>query len=543
MALTATAPQARAEAMAAPVFSAASNFGQGLDGGYVIAAWRLGLRNLRDEVHWHSTEAADGSYTYQGWTKTFPRQLARAGITMSLIINHPHPDYDGGNSPVSAGAVAAFARFSAYTVQRFPAITAVEVGNEMNSADFAWGPGWTDGNLTERAVSYTALLAETSRQVRQAMPGARVLGGAAMAVPLAWIKALADEGAARYMDALVLHPYTTPPEHLRRQFAAVRGFEGFARMPVDVTEFGTGDAAAAPGYLLRAYCQMALSNVTQAVWYPLTARGDGMIPLLDEAGGATDTGAVARFILAELSGMDVTDISPDPFTYGCDFGGRYLVIWGAPRAVSGLAPDIRVLSVSGADLPAGGHRLSYDQPLVLTAARPLSFGKDVRLAPQTVIADSFDQFGSEGPLSWFVKKDATLYPMQTMPGQERNGVPWTPYLGSQIDGRIIVSETQAVPVTGATIVLRYTAAKPGAVSLVLKAKPSDQSKDGIGLTATAQGRAVELQPAGPSGLYQAGPLNLEQGDTVEIGLDAGADDQDDLTQLRLTLYSASGQPG
>jgi len=537
-ALAIAAPGARAETLTAPGFAASSNFGQGLDGGKVIAAWRLGLRDLRDAVYWAKAETADGSYVYKGAYNSFPRQLARAKIRVSLTVNNPHPAYDGGKTPVTPAGVAAFARFAAHAAQRFEAVNAVEVGNEMNSVGFASGPGWPDGDLRTRAKSYTALLAQTARMVRAARPDIRILGGAAMAVPLAWIKALSDENAAAYMDALVLHPYTTPPEHLRRQFAAVRSFAGFENMPVEVTEFGQADAAGAPDYMLRGYCQMALSGVTRVVWYPLTARGDGMTPLLDATGQPTKTGEAARFILQNIAGTTVADIAPDPFTYGCSFGGRFLVLWGAARDVVSVADDVRVLTADGQAMPRGRLALSPTQPLIFVADRPLRTGLDVVLAPQRVVADSFDQFGA-GPFSWFVRADGAVFPMIQLPGQERGGVPWTPYLGSLLDGRIMVSGAQAVPVVGKAIALRYTVAAKGKARIILQAMPSDRSKDGISLTVTLRGRAVALAPAG-DGQFQTAALQLRPGDVIEADLGAGTDDSGDLTRFRMTVISDPG---
>ena len=527
-------PLARAEALVAPVFGAASNFGQGADGGLIMAAWRLGLRDLRDAVYWADVEGADGRYRYDGPTRGFPAALARAGIKMSLTVNNPHPIFDGGATPVSPTAVAAFARFASRTVQRFSAIDAVEVGNEMNSARFAFGPGWAAGDLSQRARSYTALLTGTAREVRAARPGVRILGGAAMALPLAWFQALSEAGAPALMDALVLHPYTTPPEQILRQIKALRQIPGFGAMPVEVTEYGYQTAVEAPGYLLRAYCQMALAGVSRAVWYPLNPRGDGWVPLLDAQGRPTGAGRAARLVLTRLAGKTVRDFAPDPFTYGCRFGDDTLLLWGAPRSIR-LSPDLRATSAAGAALPATGLALSM-APLLIYADRPLVPGTDVQFGPQAVLADSFDQFGADSPFSWFIRDARGLHPMQSRPGQEKDGVPWTPYLGSGLDGRLMVTETRAVPVVGASVVLRYTAgADTRAAWLVLRAKASPRSVDGITLAATLRGRALLGWQDGPDDTRLLGPLDLREGDAIEVDLGAGADDRGDLTDFRMTL--------
>lgn len=525
-ALALPAGQGRADTGLAPPLAAASHFGQGLDGRMLLAAWRLGLRDLRDAVYWREVEGADGALRFDGATRAFPERLARLGMTMSLTVNDPHPAHDGGHTPASPRAIAAFARFAAQTAQRFPAITALEVGNEMNSAAFASGPGW--GDLNERAHSYTALLGQTARQVPA---GVRVLGGAAMAVPLAWINALSQAGALPHMDAFVLHPYTTAPEHLARQIALARRVPGLSEMPIEVTELGHRDAATGPGYLLRAYCQLALAGVTRVVWYPLSPRGDGWAPLLDSAGQPSETGMTARFILSTLVGQPVADIATDPFTFGCRFGPRHLLLWGAPRPVTLLSPDLQALSARGAPLPSGDLHLAPDMPLILTAPRPIDMASDLQLGAQTVIADSFYQFDpglqdTANPFAWFTRDAQGLHPMVARPGQEKPGVPWTPYLGSPRDARLQVEAGTTAPTGDSTIVLRYTAAQNGKLSLRFAAGPST-------LNAALNGQSLGQWPGAPD--VQIGPLFLRAGDQIEVDLQAVG-----VTPFRATVVLAPG---
>ena len=196
---------ALADPFAAPRLGAATNFGQAWQPQMMQAARDLPLTDFRDAVYWRDIEASDGGYQFDGKRETWPDLLPDMDAGMSLTVNNGHPRWDDGHTPHSPDAVAAFARFAAAAVTRFPAIHSVEVGNEMNSATFVSGPGW-DGDLERRAISYTALLAETARQVRAARPGTRILGGAAHSIPLAWFQALFGAGAAAHMDALVIHP-------------------------------------------------------------------------------------------------------------------------------------------------------------------------------------------------------------------------------------------------------------------------------------------------------------------------------------------------
>jgi len=526
----------------APVLGAASHFGQGLDGRLMLAAWRLGLRDLRDAVYWREVEGTDGALRFAGPTRDFPTRLPRLGMTMSLTVNDPHPLYDGGHTPSSSRGVAAFAGFTAETAQRFAGIKAVEVGNEMNSSAFASGPGW-DGDLARRAQSYATLLTATSRAVRAARPDLRILGGAAMAVPLAWLAALAETGALADMDALVLHPYTTAPEHLVRQIALVRRIPGLERMPLEITEFGHRDPEIAPGHLLRSYCQASLAGMARMIWYPLTRRGDGWAPLLDDAGQPTPAGQAARLIIERFAGQTVTAFAPDPFTFGCRFGARHLVLWGAPRDVTLLSADLRALSFDGTVLsriPA----LSQQTPLILEASRPLDIARDLRLGPQMLMADSFLQFDpgtatGVGPFAWFARDDAGLHPMEPRPGQEKDGVPWTPYLGSPKDGRVQVDGATSVPTPETSIVLRYTATEDRAIWLRVHAAAGPDSTDGIDLQLTLNDRSLGQWQGRNADFRQLGPVQVYPGDRIEADLGAGPTGAGDVTTFRMSVLGAA----
>jgi hypothetical protein len=158
-------------------------------------------------------------------------------------------------------------------------------------------------------------------------PDARILGGAAHSIPLAWFGALSQDGAAPYMDAIALHPYTTPPEQFRRQAALMREVPGFETLPLEITEIGTTDPAEAPVLLMKTYCQTALAGATTLAWYPLNPRGDGYVPLLEDDGTVTPVGRTWQLIRDTMQGRPLSDAAPDPFTYGCRFGDRALVLW------------------------------------------------------------------------------------------------------------------------------------------------------------------------------------------------------------------------
>ncbi|MCB1330844.1 MAG: hypothetical protein KDK28_16020, partial [Maritimibacter sp.] len=388
---------AAAQTLQGPELQAASNFGQTWNPVVFDAARAEGITALRDELHWDYAERG-GAYVYDHEILTYPDRLAEAGMTLTLITLGGHPDHDAGATPYTADGVAAYAAFFAETAQRFPAVTAVEVGNEMNSETFTAGPA-RDADIEGRAGYYSALLKATHDALRagwpEGRPDLRILGGAAHSIPLAWFGALSEDGAAAYMDAIALHPYTTAPEQFRRQAALMRAVPGFETLPLEITEIGTTDPAEAPALLMKTYCQTALSGATTLAWYPLNPRGDGFVPLLEDDGTVTPVGRTWQMIRDEMQGRPLSDAAPDPFTYGCRFGDRALVLWGAPRALTLDDPALRAVDLAGAPLAA--PELSRDTPLVvLSDGPPPVLGETLHLGPQLVLADSFDQFAYPG---------------------------------------------------------------------------------------------------------------------------------------------------
>lgn len=533
-----------------PRLGVATNFGQGWQPDMFAAAQRLAVRDFRDAVYWRDVEGRGGTYDFSGRRRSWPDLLPETGAGMSLTVNNGHPAWDGGHTPHTRGAMAAFARFAAAAAARFPAIHTVEIGNEMNSDTFVSGPGW-DGDLRTRAQSYTALLAETAMAVRAVRPDVRILGGAAHSIPLAWFQALFDAGAAQHMDALAIHPYGVAPEQLRRQIGQLRRLPQAADIPIEVTEFGHTDPARAPAYLLKSYCQMALSGVDRVIWYPLNPRGDGLVPLVGTDGAPTDVGRAYRFVSDTLSQGPVSDAAPDPFTYGCRFGSDRMVIWGEPRRIM-PAPQVRAFDATGAPVSPDGLTISMDRPLILIAVAGSNSGTDagtdiaqaVTLAPQTLIADSVHQFSYTGdgdPFQRLVVKGRSERQLEPRPGQEKNGVPWVPYLGTRWDGVlragadwVLPSHPSAGPLD---VVYRYTAETALHTTLTLSVAPSGRSVDGIVLTVAAGGQPVltrhvtDAQQIGPL------PVTLNAGDTLEVRIAPGPTARGDVTRLRVTLHA------
>ena len=563
--LLALAPPAAAE-LQGPILGAASNFGQGWQPDLLAAARALGVRDLRDAVYWSEVERR-GAFTFDRSVTTYPDAVAAAGMDMSLTVNNGHPDHDGGATPYTRSGIAAFARDAAETVARFPAIDAVEVGNEFNSANFVTGPV-RNATLGERAAVYAALLKATHDAVKAVRPGVRVLGGGVHSIPGGYLGRLFALGAAADMDALALHPYSTAPEQFARQIAVLRRLPNAAAIPIEVTEFGTADAAAAPGFLMRYYCQMALAGVTRAVWYPLSARGDGLVPLIDAHGAATATGRAYATVARLFEGRPAADAAPDPFTYACRFGDRALVIWGAPRALRLARADLRALDPTGAPRAgAGGGRagrgaleLSETDPIVVTGSAPFTLGTDVTLGPQRVIADSYDQFaypggpapdgvgrvgGVGGGFDRFIRAAGRRVAFETHPGQDAPGRPWTPYLAAAGNPTVRLQAGTLLPGgTGAApdvVVQSFSAPREMTVTAEAHLAPATRSRDGVTLAVTLNGAPLYSATLASATTYESGPLHLARGDVLSFAVGPNGNANGDVTAYRITLRKA-GSP-
>lgn len=531
-----------------PELGAASNFGQVWAPDMFKAALALGVRNFRDAVYWDDVQQPDGQFAFATASTTFPDLMAAAGQTMSLTVNNGHPAFDGGVTPYTPAGIAAFARDAAETVKRFPAITAVEVGNEINSANFVTGPLKAEP-LDQRALGYLAILRAVHDAVRAVNPKVRILGGGVHSIPVGYLAPMFAAGAAGAMDALALHTYTTPAEQLVRQIAVFRQLPGAADLPLDVTEFGEPDLAKAPGVLLRNYCQMALAGVNRAVWYPLNPRGDGLAPLIDATRQVTATGRTFHRIASLMEGVPVTNVAPDPFTYACLFGTRTLVIWGTPRALHLPRADLTATDPTGATLDPATLTLSETDPIVVTGAMPLTLGTDVTLAPQAVIADSYDQFAYPGvpgqpadPFTRVAVEGGAVLPLERHGGQDRQGAPWTPYLG--VPGTTFARLTADVLLPGAhadkqvVIVHRFTAPADMTVAAESRLSPASRSEDGIRFDLTLNGAPIDGAVLTAPSDRITPPLHLKSGDVLAFAVGPNVTPTGDATDYRFTLRRA-----
>lgn len=481
------------------VLGAASNFSQGWNDATLKAALTLPVRRFRDSMRWSDVERSPGVYAFDKPTSRYPALLDASGARLTLTLNWGNPHYDEGKTPHTAEALAAFGRFAAETVKRYPAVDTVEIGNEINGSNFVSGPV-KDGGLVLRARYHLAMVRAARDAVRQVRPDVRVLGGATHSLPAGFLWNLLAAPGADAVEGLAVHPYTTPIDQLPAQFAVLRRDRRTAGLPVHVTEFGSQNPQTAADDLVRGYAVLSALGVAEMDWYPLNERGDGMVPLLRRDQSLTAAGLAFRFVQERLASRAATSRNLDDFTLLRAFGPNTWVLWGAPRVLT-VGRDVTAYDATGSRLDSKALMINADKVIILTSNSPLVAGGNVAFGCQDLIADSFHQFDyaandrSNG-FERFIQIGGRALPFEVLPGQQRGGVPWTPYLGHTRFPRLrLHAETMlpALPQPDGAIVHRYIARRSQRLRLRAEFNAPDHGKGGIRVIVSQSGRVLSDQ--------------------------------------------------
>jgi hypothetical protein len=342
--------------------AAPSRLGVGIHlGGVGIAAIRqhlsdlaaLGIRYIRTDVDWASAETAPGQYTFPAVLDEMVTAAERLGMRPLLIPDYANPLYDGGATPSSGGAIAAYARFATAVAQHYPGAD-IDVYNEFN------GP-FNTGACGRTPACYMQLVAPTSTSVHAAAPGASLSGPSISGggIDDSWIQAFVGQGGLADVDALSLHPYVQPaaPEVMEGSLDRIDAAMAADRKPIWFTEFGSStevggrspDQQAAD--LVRATSIGAPRGVTRLYWYdgvddsamrddresnfglftePTAFAPSAMVPKASAAAEATMARAIAGTTGAQVSPGFPSDVrvieftgGPSPVTVAWSLGGTH----------------------------------------------------------------------------------------------------------------------------------------------------------------------------------------------------------------------------
>lgn len=531
----------------APIVSANSGFQAGPHHQVEGRLDALGLDSLRDGVVWGRIESQPGIYDFDRPNQRGIAALIAAGRAGSITIYPRNPIYESGNTLMGEEGIAAFARFASQLKMRFPQIDTIQVGNEFNSTSFQTGPAREMAPL-ERARLHARHLAALAS--RPELEGVRILGGSTHSIAAGYVWEVLDAGGAAHMDAVAVHPYTTPPEHIPGELAVLRRHPDMTGLEIEATEFGTTDIDAAPDLFWRHYCMMAMAGVRRAVWYSLETRGDGYAAVLEEDFGLTPVGRALMLAHEEAQGREVEPFRPDPYTYGCRFGRELAVLWGERREVQMLDDDIELLT--GALEPIEGPPvLDPERVLVLRApGGGVDPYADLVLGPHDLRADSYHEFArpvaggravdrDTAGFDRYVIRDGRMYDLSTCPGQQAPGTPWRPYLCNADLPRFVLKPEDFTLGGPVSLVHRYNPAEAGALMVEVEIGMHRISRSGVGVALQVEGHPHERRVVeqGAERLV-FGPFDARPGAPVHIVIDPNGDPGGDIGTLRIRVRDA-----
>lgn len=505
----------------------------------------LGFDGLRDGAVWAQVEQVPEEYRFDHPSIAALRQLADLGLLGSVTLWPDSGPVEEGQTIVTDDGLAAFGRFANAMALAFPDLPAFEIGNEVNSTSFVRGPA-QEMTSEERAGLHVRHLQAVASQ--PAMQGRRIIGGSTHSIAAGFLWQVLDAGGGAFMDAVAVHPYTSPPEHLARDVAYLRRHPAMAGLDVEMTEFGALETQSGPDRLWQEYCAMSVAGVTRAVWYPLEPRFDGFLPLFDDRFALTPTGEVFAYLKTHAEGGTVAPLRPDRYGYGCLFGESLAVLWGVPRSVEITSTGIEVLDARLAPL-APPYSLSPDRVLVLRADRTFDPAQDIVFGPVPVLADSYHDYDlpAEGlsardlpGFARFLRIAGQEAELTTCPGQNLPWSPWVPHLCSANDA-IFVQTPDSFTLGGGDdrpieLVHRFTAPEAMRVSGTLSLQVHEQSSDGMTVTVLRNGEAVQQSLITGEQQVDIADIALSTGDQLDIVFGPNASPYGDVAdRVRLTL--------
>ena len=536
-----------------------THFSQGWNVSLFGQAQVLGTSAIRDGISWTEIEKAPGVYDFSGPKTSWIATALAQGAQITLVFSGGgNPLYDGGSTVYTDAGRAAFANFVAAVVKQFPGIAQVEIGNEYNGNSFVTGP-IVSGATSLRDDYYTAMLTAVDAKVDALGLGTKIVGGAAHSIPVAWFTDLKADGALAHMDAIAIHPYTTPPEEFGAQLAILRDVVG--DKPIQATEFSStfandGEAAS---YLAKMVSVMGAAKVDQAYWFQLAK--ESWFPnmnLYDQTTSqVTASGKAFAFMDALLERGEVKQVAAGDMTYVYTFGANAAVIWGEARSIT-LAPGEQVYDIQGNLITNFSGRIDPNTPIVVIGANPITLGGTVTFGASNLIGDSYHQFdltnpvlgstaGFEGPWSYYaLGSTGALTALQTMGGGRLSGEAWTPYIGSPYLRPLSVSATAINPTTTG-VVERYTASAAGVLKIVGHWDVSESTTDGVTLTVKLNGTVLNstviYNPANGNvyDLTLSG-IQVAKGDTIDFIIGANVKTGGDTTERHIQIFDETPAP-
>lgn len=234
---------------------------------------RLPLTWARTEIPWAGVEPRSGEFEWERWDRVVDSLRSRDYQVLGMLAY-----WVSWVDPESDDAIRRFGQYAEAVARRYRGrVRAWEVWNEPNEKTF-----WQ--STPER---YVRLLQAAYEGVKRGDPNAVVVGGSISGADLLYLRKLFALGAARWMDAVAVHPYSwgwTPESS--RLLDELRGMSQEAtRHGVSgglwITEIGIGRLDSQQAAVLERTCiLMSQSGVVDTwFWYCLYLPGRSGYPL------------------------------------------------------------------------------------------------------------------------------------------------------------------------------------------------------------------------------------------------------------------------
>ena len=545
--------------------STQTHFSQGWNTRLLEDIESLGTDMIRDAVSWNRVETKKGEYDFSHARATWVDDALAAGIDVMLVFNPVNPLYDKGHTVYSKQALDAFADYVVATLKEFPGVTTIEIGNEYNGNSFVTGRIANDSKAA-RDDYYKQMIAKVDAALDKAKIDVEVIGASTHSIPVDYLDALDENGALDHVDAISIHPYTTPPEQFAQQLEVLRAAIG-DDVAIHVTEFGDNfeSLAEAPAYLAKMVSVMAAAGVESANWYAFAEQKwfpnmELWDPKADKATPAGVTFGLIEGMLAGGAQVSQIDIGNHAFLYA--FGDDAAIMWGAPRSLE-LADGVTAWDLSGKQIK-NLDSLSADTPVILRSASGID-ADSVTLGASALIADSYLDFdltneagtlaGFEGPWSYFAESGAgKVVTLETMGGGFGSGEPWTPYLGSnwlrpfQV-GAVTVTpadfSAKNNPASEYAVVERFTAAEASVVTIKGNWDVGDKTADGVQLTVELNDEAIFTKRIydkknGHEFSLELTGITLAAGDTIDFVIESRNNARGDVTTRHIQILDEDG---
>lgn len=140
------------------VLGTATAFGQqAWDFSILQTAKSIGSMAVRDGVGWTEIEKSPGVYQFTSPGAKWMDTVINNGFPVTLLFDNTNPLYDGGKTPYTDAGRAAYAKYIVATLDRFPRVKTIEIGNEYNAFNFVTGPVLDDRYPARQKYYYEML--------------------------------------------------------------------------------------------------------------------------------------------------------------------------------------------------------------------------------------------------------------------------------------------------------------------------------------------------------------------------------------------------